>query len=107
MKKLLLLLAAVGMAVVSGCSYTGMTSDTTGKVYLTRMNLNGLWNSAYICEPNGGKMNCQEATFEGTGGGAAPAEGGGEAAPPPEPAPEEGGGEGEGEEGGEGGGGME
>ena len=105
MKKLLLLLAAVGMLAVSfGCAYTAMTSDTNGKVYMTRVNLNGLWNSAWICEPNGGKLNCQEATFEGTGGAAAPS-GGGEAAPPPEPAPEpEGGGDvegGGGEEGGE------
>ena len=100
MKKLLLLLAAMGMLAVSfGCAYTAMTSDTNGKVYMTRTNLNGLWNSAWICEPNGGKLNCQEATFEGTGGAAAPT-GGGEAAPAPEPAPAPEGGE-EGGEGGE------
>ena len=107
MKKLLLLLAAVGMLAVSfGCAYTAMTSDTNGKVYMTRTNLNGLWNSAFICEPNGGKLNCQEATFEGTGGAAAPTEGGGEA-PAPAPAPAEGGGEMEGGGEAEGGGEVE
>ena len=99
MRKLLLLLTAgILLAVASGCMYTAMTSDTNGKIYLTRANLNGFWNSSWICEPNGGQLNCKEAAFEGTGGGeAAPAPaaepaGEPEAAPPPA----EGGMEGEG-----------
>lgn len=83
MKKLLLLLTAGMMLAVSvGCMYSGAVADGTGKLYVTRANLNGLWNSAYICEPNGGNLNCKEVTMMGAGGG-----GGEEAAssdaPPP------------------------
>ena len=86
MRKLLLLLTAgVMLAVAGGCMYTAMTSDSTGKVYLTRSNLNGFWNNQWICEPNGGQLNCKEAGFEGSGGGAAAADTQ-QPAPAPEPA---------------------
>ncbi len=88
MKKLLLLVAAVGLLAASfGCAYTAMTADPNGKVYITRANMMGLWNSAWVCDPNAGQLNCQEATFEGAGG--APVPQAAPAAPPasPEPAP--------------------
>ena len=81
MKKLLLALAAGMLLVASvGCAYTGAVSDNTGKLYISRANLNGLWASFYTCEPSGGNLNCKEAALMGAGGAAAPTEGGGEAA---------------------------
>lgn len=68
MKKLLMLLAAGMLLAVSvGCAYTGAVSDPTGKLYISRVNLNGLWNSFFTCEPSGGNLNCKEATLLGTG----------------------------------------
>ncbi len=91
MKKLLLALAAGMLLVVSvGCAYTGAVSDPQGKLYISRVNLNGFWSSFYTCEPSGGNLNCKEAALEGAGG-AAPAEGGGEAAEAQEAAEEAGG----------------
>ena len=82
MKKLLLLLTAGMMLAVSvGCMYSGAVADGTGKLYVTRANLNGLWNSAFMCEPNGGNLNCKEVTMMGTGGGEAAADA--DTAPPP------------------------
>ena len=73
MKKLLLALAAGMLLVASvGCAYTGAVSDTQGKLYISRANLNGLWASFYTCEPSGGNLNCKEAALMGAGG-AAPA----------------------------------
>lgn len=81
MKKLLLLLTAgMFLVIAGGCMYTSFTSDPQGKLYLTRANLNGFWTTQYICEPNGGNLNCKEVTLMGSGGGEAASA---EAAPPP------------------------
>lgn len=112
MKKLLLLLGAGMMLVVSaGCMYTSFTSDPSGKMYLTRANFNGFWTTAYICEPADGKVNCKLVPMMGAGGGEAAAEepaaaaeeGAAEAGEEAEAAAEEGAAEGEAavEEGGE------
>lgn len=76
MKKLLLAFAAGMLLVASvGCAYTGAVSDPQGKLYISRVNLNGFWSSFFTCEPSGGNLNCKEAALMGEGG-AAPAEGG-------------------------------
>ena len=85
MKRLLFLLtAAMVCATAGGCAYTAMTSDANGKIYLTRTNMGGLWNNGWVCDPNGGNLNCKPATVEGAA--AAPAAG---AAPAPTEAPAE------------------